>query len=324
MQKSRCIQILLRLLLLGALGGFGLSGCSNDAPPGALCYPSNQPGVTCEPYPVLTQDDLPECQKRLTSADVPCAMKLFAPLAGPPWPFDSGLVAKAVTPLNGGAGSYVAANWQLTCEHVFSAACSFPTAYRYATDGVPFDEGSGCGPFLMVGGNPRTTTCTADQVRDCWETVPLEEVFDTCLVGATAASPSYLQPASSPPVVGDRVYVVGNPGFNWSGEQRKQYPLPLVSVGNVIQVQGRALIMSAAAFNGDSGGAVLNAAGEILGVLSSLVGDVRDQGVVALPAWLPDYYSICTLIDDPTREIILTATGVASPVDGGVDAGGQD
>ena len=176
----------------------------------------------------------------------------------------------------------------------------------------------------MVGGNPRTTTCTVDQVRDCWETVPLDEVFDTCLVGATAASPSYLQPAPSPPVVGDRVYVVGNPGFNWSGEQRKQYPLPLVSVGNVIQVQGRALIMSAAAFNGDSGGAVLNASGEILGVLSSLVGDVRDQGVVTLPASLPDYYSICTLIDDPTREIILTATGVASPVDGGVDAGGRD
>jgi len=323
MRTSRWLQIPLRILALGALGGFGLSGCSSD-PPAALCYPSNRPGVTCEPYPVLTQDDLPECQKRLTSADVPCAMKLFAPIAGPPWPFDSDLVGKAVTPLNGGAASYVAANWQLSCEHVLGARCLFPTAYRYATDGVPFDEGSGCGPFLMVGGNPRTTTCTADQVGDCWETVPLEEVYDTCLVGAASASASYLQPAPAPPVVGDRVYVVGNPGFNWSGEQRNVYRLPLVSVGNVIQVQGRALIMSAAAFNGDSGGAVLNAAGQIVGVLSSLVGDVREQGVVDLPSSLPDYYSICTLIDDPTREIIRTAAGVGSVVDGGVDAAGQD
>jgi hypothetical protein len=68
--------------------------------------------------------------------------------------------------------------------------------------------------------------------------------------------------------------------------------------------------MSAAAFNGDSGGAVLNAAGQIVGVLSSLVGDVREQGVVDLPSTLPDYYSICTLLDDPTREIIL---GAAAP-----------
>lgn len=314
----------LRSALVGALSAMCLAGCSNGEAPGALCYPSNQSGVTCEPYPVLTQDDLPECQKRLTSADVSCAMKLFAPLAGPPWPFDSGLVGQAVTRLNGGAASYVAANWQLSCEHVLSAACTFPTAYRYATDGVAFDEGSGCGSFLMVGGNPRTTTCTADQIRDCWETVPLGEVYDICLVEAEEASVSYLQPASSPPAVGDRVYVVGNPGFNWSGDQRKQYPIPLVSVGSVVQVQGRSLVMSAPAFNGDSGGAVLNASGQIVGVLSSLVGDVRDQGVVALPSSLPDYYSICTLIDDVTRDIILTTTGAVNPVDGGMDAVGQD
>jgi hypothetical protein len=307
-QAIRRVRTALLILLFGDMGGLGLSACSGDRP-GALCYPSDQPGVTCEPYPVLTQDDLPDCQNRLTSADVACAMKLFAPLAGPPWPFDSDLVGKAVTALHGGAATYVAPSWQLTCEHVFGNACSFPTAYRYATDGVPFDEPTDCGPFLMVGGNPRTTTCAADQEWDCWETVPLEEVFDTCLVGATVTSASYLPVAPSPPAVGDRVYVVGNPGFNWSAEQRQQYSLPLVSVGNVVQVQGRALVMTAAAFNGDSGGAVLNADGQLVGVLSSLVGDVREQGVVTLPSSLPDYYSICTLVDDPTRAIIQTAAG---------------
>ena len=297
------------VLLLAAWGGLFWPACSGDTAPAALCYPSHEMGVTCEPYPVLTQDDLPECQTRLTSADVPCATKLFAPLAGPPWPFDAQLVQQAVTALHGGTASYVAPNWQLTCEHVLGAGCAFPTAYRYATDGVPFDEGSGCGPFLMVGGNPRTPTCATEQRSDCWETVPLEEVYDTCLVGAAAPATAYLQPAPSPPAVGDRAYVVGNPGFNWSAEQRRRYPYPLVSVGNVIQVQGRALVMSAAVFNGDSGGAVLNAAGQIVGVLSSLVGDVREQGVVTLPPSLPDYYSICTLIDDPTREIIRSASG---------------
>lgn len=140
MRLSRYLQMPVRVLLLGTLGESGLSGCSNGERLGPLCYPSDQPGVTCEPYPVLTQDDLPECQKRLTSADVPCAMKLFAPLAGPPWPFDSGLVERAVTPLNGGAASYVATNWQLTCEHVLGAGCTFPTAYRYATDGIPLTK----------------------------------------------------------------------------------------------------------------------------------------------------------------------------------------
>ena len=79
--------------------------------------------------------------------------------------------------------------------------------------------------------------------------------------------------------------------------------------GEVIDVQGRALIMSAAAFSGDSGGAVLNARGEIAGVPSSIVHDVREVGIVALPESLPDYYSISTMLDDPTRDVAGLALG---------------
>ena len=83
------------------IGGAMSSGCSGTSGPVPGCYPSNRPGVTCEPYPVLTQDDLPDCQVALTSDNVACAMKLFAPLDGPPWPFDSKLVGAAVTSLLG-------------------------------------------------------------------------------------------------------------------------------------------------------------------------------------------------------------------------------
>jgi len=307
------------LLLLIVLGTAALCGCSGKTSPASLCYPSNRPGVACEPYPVLTQDDLPDCQVALTSDNVACAMKLFAPLDGPPWPFDSKLVAAAVTPLHGGAATYVAPDWQLTVEHILPTSCPFPAAYKYATDGVPFDLGAECGSFLMVGGNPQQADCVKNNLSACWDVVALEEISDICLVEASAPSPSYLPASTAEPQVGDQVFVVGNPGFNWSGEQRLQYPLPLVSSGKVIAVLGRNLILSAPAFHGDSGGAVLNAQGLIVGVLSQLVADVRQRGVATVPDSLADYYSGATLIDDQTREIIHATTGVIGIPDAGGD-----
>jgi hypothetical protein len=306
-------------VLLSMLGVTISSGCSGTSSPAPLCYPSNRPGVACEPYPVLTQDDLPDCQVTLTSDNVACAMKLFAPLDGPPWPFDSKLVAAAVTQLHGGAATYVAPDWQLTAEHVLPTSCHFPAAYEYSTNAVPFELGDGCSPFLMVGGNPQEADCANNNLRDCWDVVALEEITDICLVEAPAPSPSYLQPSPTAPQLGDQVFVVGNPGFNWSAEQRRQYPIPLVSTGKVIAVLGGNLILSAPVFHGDSGGAVLNAQGQIVGVLSQLVADIRQRGVASVPAALADYYSGTTLIDDQTREIIRAATGAIGLPDAGGD-----
>lgn len=287
---------------------FIFAACSSNSDSTTLCYPSNRPGVQCEPYPVLTQDDLQECKTALRSDSIACAEKLFAPLVGPPWPFDAALIGRAFGPLHGGGATYVAANWQFTAEHVLGGACVWPTDYRYATDGVPFDMDSGCGPFLMMGGHPRTTTCQQDQLWDCWESVPLEGVFDICIRKADTSSQWYLQLAASAPQVGDQVFIVGLPGFSWPSEDLVRiYHPPLVSSGKVIEVDGRALIMSAAAFSGDSGGAVLNADGQIIGVLSSIVHDVREVGIVTLPDSLPDYYSIATMIDDPTRNVVNEA-----------------
>jgi hypothetical protein len=305
--------------LLIALGVAVSPGCSHQSAPAPLCYPSNRSDVTCEPYPVLTQDELPDCQVTLTSDNVACAMKLFAPLDGPPWPFDSELVGTAVTALHGGAATYVAADWQLTAEHVLSASCTFPAAYQYAADAVPFDLGAGCGPFLMVGGNAQEADCVKNNLGACWDTVALEEISDICLVEASTPSPAYLQPAAGAPQVGDQVFVVGNPQFDWSAEQRRQYQVPLVSSGKVIAALGHNLILSAPAFHGDSGGAVLNAQGQIVGVLSQLVADVRQRGVATVPASLADYYSCATLIDDQTRDIIHMVVGTDGAPDGGLD-----
>jgi hypothetical protein len=106
----------------------------------------------------------------------------------------------------------------------------------------------------MAGGHPRTATCRQDGLWDCWESVPIEGVFDTCIRKADAASSWWLPLAPATPPVGDQVFVVGRPGFSWpTAELAQQYQVPLVSAGKVIDVQGRALIMSAAAFSGDSG-----------------------------------------------------------------------
>jgi hypothetical protein len=287
--------------------------CSRGPTSAAPCYPSDRPDAACAPYPVLTQDDLPDCKVALTPDNIACAKKLFAPLLGPPWPFDANLVAQASGPMHGGCATYVAADWQLTVEHALSAACPWPAEYTYATDGVPFDVGPGCGPFIMAGGHPRTATCRQDGLWDCWESVPLEGVFDTCIRKADATSSWWLPLAPATPQVGDQVFVVGRPGFNWpTAELARQYQLPLVSAGKVIDIQGRALIMSAAVFAGDSGGAVLNPQGEIVGVLSSIVHDVREVGIVALPESLPDYYSISTRIDDPTRDVVGLVLGTGA------------
>jgi hypothetical protein len=301
--------------LMGAmLGSLLATACSNDSASSPLCYPSDRSGVKCEPYPMLTQDELPDCKEALRSDSISCARRLFAPLVGPPWPFDATLVRNAWTFLHGGCATYVAKEWQLTAEHVLGGTCTWPTEYRYATDGVPFDGDTGCGLFLMMGGHPRVTTCRQDQLWDCWESVPLEGVFDTCIRAADASSQSYLPLASTAPGMGDEVFIVGRPGFNWPSEELvKKYQQPLVSHGTIIDIQGRALIMSAAAFSGDSGGAVLNAAGQLIGVLSSIIGDVREVGIVDLPDSLPDYYSIATTIDELTRAVVNLVLDASDP-----------
>jgi hypothetical protein len=117
-------------------------GCSSAHKSAARCYPSNRPGVTCESYPVLTQDDLPECKVALTSDNTACTQKLFGPLLGLPWPFDVDRVAKSSGPMHGGCATYVAADWQLTVEHALSAACPWPSDYRYAADGFSTENGA--------------------------------------------------------------------------------------------------------------------------------------------------------------------------------------
>jgi len=54
-----------------AAAGVGCSDASNSTRP---CYPSGQASVPCAPHPVLTKDDLPDCQVPMTSDCPICAM----------------------------------------------------------------------------------------------------------------------------------------------------------------------------------------------------------------------------------------------------------
>jgi len=205
----------------------------------------------------------------------------------------------------------VAPTWQATAHHVLAANGSFPyrcffESYRYATD-APFN-GPGCGTMLVAGGHPRATACLDEAVSmsRCADQVPFAEAFDL-VVQQQPPAPDYLPIASTAPSVGDKVYVVGWPSFAWLSEtEREALGSPLVSSGEVLAVQGRGAVISAAASDGSSGGPLLNERGEALGVLYTRIDDQRAQGTPT-PTWARDSDAVVVLFDAETRRLVSAA-----------------
>jgi hypothetical protein len=260
--------------------------------------------------PLPTFDDLPECDREQPS--LACIRALFAPLRGTSaWPFDATRVDGAM-----GENEFaVATGWDLTAHHVLEQNLTVGTygcffgEFRYATGGAPF-SGPGCGEMLVAGGHPRALACKDGSVSmsDCVDEVSYEESFDLVVVRAEERGAS-LDLASALPEVGDAVYVVGNPAFPWLTDQERQSlaeDYPLVSYGKVVRADGRGIVTTAPAVGGNSGGPLLNARGEVLGVLSTLIGHQRARGT-SVPSELKDHYAVAAAPDAEARRIVAEA-----------------
>ncbi len=254
-----------------------------------------------------TWEDYPECNS--IEPDYECIKKMFTPLLDGEFPFDYKKVNNAFKTNE----TYIAPDWQLTALHVLEANLmlgTFEKCYfeedQYA-DSDPFNC-PGVGTMLLAGGHTHTLSCKESQTSmgECVDQVPLSEVFDIAIVKAPT-SEFYLQVAKQQPSIDDCVYLISNPNFYWlAKEQREQLEnsYPLVSSGKIIDIQGRAIITNTRAFNGSSGGVLLNERGEVLGVASSLIGHIRRQEVF-VPEPLSDYYTVIVGFNEMDRDLIM-------------------
>ena len=254
--------------------------------------------------PLQTLDDLPACDPERPSLS--CIQKLFAPLRAAAVPFDAAKVAAAT----GVMESWVARDWSMTAHHVLAGTSSFPygcffDTYRYAADLVPFN-GPGCGEMLVAGGHPHAPTCLAEgrPMRLCAQEVAPAEAFDFVIRRAPPRD-TVLDLAAAPPAVGDPVFVVGHPVFRWltDAERESLLPLyPLVSRGRVVRVDGRAVFVDAACYEGNSGGPLVNARGEAIGVMFSRVRTPAPGS--SLPDELQGTRGVAIMPDEQARAIV--------------------
>lgn len=228
-------------------------------------------------------------------------------------PFDRAAVAKAM----GTNESAVASGWDLTAHHVLEANIAIGTydcffaEFRYAVDGTPL-SGPGCGQMLVAGGHPHALDCKAKgtPMRACVDEVPFAEAFDLFVAKSAAPRDGVLDLAAALPSAGDRVYVVGYAAFAWlPADQRQSLAslYPFVSSGKVLRAEGRGIVTNAPAVGGSSGGPMLDAAGKVLGVVSTVVRDERARGT-AVPAELPDDASaVAAALDATARQVVAEA-----------------
>lgn len=256
-----------------------------------------------------TIDSLPECDPEEPSLD--CILQLFLPLDDAEFPFD----ANAIAPGFVGNAFHVAETWQLSALHVRESESQFPFAcffeeVMWASDVRAPLSGPGCGTYLVAGGHPRAPVCHEEHVlmSDCVDQVPFSETFDFIVSLASEARPP-LPLWGEQPAEGDVVFVVGTPHFGWlDAEERERMAAlyPLVSAGRVLRLEGRGIIHSALTLPGNSGGAVLNQRGEVIGVTSTLVGHLSRNGT-AVPEGIEAHRSVATLVTPELKELITRA-----------------
>lgn len=209
-----------------------------------------------------------------SAPDEDCIPKIMTPLREAKGvPFDTDAVLRAFTAF----GPYVGKEWQLTTLHRFpfktlgsKEECAF-SDFQYS--GMPFPV-PGCGTFLFIGGHPKIKDCKPvnDPFR-CLGEIPLEERPDIGLVRVEARE-GRLQVAGVESVSpGDVVYVVHQPFFQWMDYTRGgtfREKSPYLTKALFFGAKGMTGTLIAPAFNGSSGGTVLNKEGKVIGVLTAI------------------------------------------------------
>ncbi len=271
----------------GGQGGDGGSGGDGGAGGAGLPLPD-----------LKTLGDVPTCDP--VEPSYACIAQLFLPLDDYQWPFDAAAVGAAYADL----GTHVSADYKLTALHAVAGLSPFPA--DCLIDDFAFGSPAahialpGCGDFLFAGGHPQSAICYAamTNIFECVDQVPIPEAFDIGAQYVPGGTPAPVAPTDA--VEGEDVFIVGTPIFFWlttAEQEALAASYPLVSYGQVIAVDGRGIVISNLAFNGNSGGPILRADG-IVGVAYTKVGDIRGQGTPTDPA----------LLDEQTVGVRLDAT----------------
>lgn len=245
-----------------------------------------------------------ECDPKEMNID--CINKIFTSLSEGDFPFNKELVNSAFISNE----TYIAPSWQLTAIHVLQANVMLGSTVfcHFTEDQVANPDLIDCprfSPMLFVGGHPQAEICKNSGTlwENCVDQVPLNETFDFAIVKAPT-SKYYLPIAATTPSVGEKVFLVSNPGFPWlDRKEQDQLSYPLVSAGTIIEIQNRTIITNTLAYPGSSGGVLLNKNGEVLGVASTLIGHMRNQGA-SISESLSDFYTVFVGFTEDARNVV--------------------
>lgn len=192
--------------------------------------------------------------------------KVFVPLQNVVLPFEKRDLESKLDAY----GPAVSPAWSLSTIHRLKrlGVGGAPEVYREKDEffTAPFSL-PGLGDVLFILGHPVYASASSSfEKRALFDEIPISERADLLLRRRSAPSSRYLEVAEKV-TPGERLFLVSYPFLNWIPDLRCG---AMVSTGIAGEIHGRIQMAYIAAYNGSSGGTLLNARGEVVGVASAI------------------------------------------------------